>query len=145
MRKLFVLCGAILFLSMTTAAQDAPAGFDASSPASEPAAPATFHPSDRAPWQLGFGYQYQHYKALGQSFHTNGFNTDFTRYLNNWLGIEGTAVMGFGHTSTTPSFVAKSLFVGGGPHVTVHNVGRFEPWVHVVVGWQHADRRYSRQ
>ncbi len=137
MRKLFVLCGAILCLSMTTAAQDAPAASDASSPASEPAVPVTFRPSDRAPWQLGFGYQYQHYKALGQSFHTNGFNTDFTRYMNNWLGIEGTAVMGFGHTSTTPSLVAKSFFVGGGPHVTVHNIGRFEPWVHVLVGWQH--------
>jgi hypothetical protein len=136
MRKLLVLCGTILCLSITAAAQDAPAGFDASSTASEPAAPVTFAPSGRAAWQLGIGYQYQHYNALGQKFHTNGFNTDFTRYLNNWVGVEGTVAMGFGRTGT-PSFVAKSFFVGGGPHISAHTEGRLEPWVHAIVGWEH--------
>jgi hypothetical protein len=133
MRKLLVLCGTILCLSMTAAAQDAPVAFDASSPASEPAAPVSFHPLDRTSWQLGIGYQFQHYNVLGQAFHTNGFNTDLTRYLNNWIGIEGTAAMGFGRATTC----GCSVFIGAGPHIVAHSAGRFEPWVHVLVGWQH--------
>ena len=107
MRKLLLLCGAVLCLSLTAVAQDAPAALDASSPASEPAAPAALSPSDREPWQLGIGYQYQHYKVLGQTFHDNGFNTDITRYLNDWFGVEGTVAMGFGNIGTPPSHIVQ--------------------------------------
>jgi opacity protein-like surface antigen len=137
MRKLLVLWGVVLCLSMTAAAQDDPAAFDTSSPASEPAAPVSFHPPERQPWQLGIGYQYQHYKILGQTFHNNGLHTDLTRYLNDWFGIEGAAVMGFGNTGTPLNLTAKSFFIGGGPHIAFHNTSRFEPWVHGLVGWQH--------
>lgn len=136
MSKLLVLCGAFLCLSLTAAAQESTAAFDASSPAGEPAAPAALYPSDREPWQLGIGFQYQHFKVLGQNFHTFGFNSDITRYLNNWFGVEGTAVMVFGHTGTTPNLTAKSLFLGGGPHIAVPNNSRFEPWFHVLAGWE---------
>jgi opacity protein-like surface antigen len=137
MRKLLILCGVFLCLSMTAAAQDAPAALDTSSPAGEPAAPVTFYPSDRAPWQLGFGYQYTHYKTLGQTFHNNGFRTDVTRYLNDWLGLEGAVAAGFGHIGAPLNIVAKSVFVGGGPHIAAHNNSRYEPWGHVLVGLQH--------
>jgi opacity protein-like surface antigen len=137
MRKLLVLGGAILCLSMTAAAQDAPAAFDASSPASEPAAPVSFHPSDRATWQLGVGFQYQHFNILGQTFHDFGYNADLTYYLTNWFGVEGTVALGFGNTGAPLNLPAKSFFVGGGPHVSVHHSGRFEPWVHALVGWEH--------
>ena len=137
MRKLFVLCGAILCLSLTAAAQETTAVFDATSPASEPAAPGSLTPPDREAWQLGIGFQYQHYVVLGQNFHTFGYNADITRYLNNWFGIEGTAAFGYGSAGTTPSISAKSLFVGGGPHVSLHSGSRVEPWVHVLSGWQH--------
>jgi hypothetical protein len=131
---------AVLCLSLTAVAQDAPAAFDASSPASEPAAPAALNPSDREAWQLGIGYQYQHYNVLGQSFHDNGFNTDFTRYLNDWFAIEGAVAIGWGTSLNLPASscrCANSLFVGGGPHVALHNDSRFEPWAHVLVGLQH--------
>jgi Outer membrane protein beta-barrel domain len=141
MRKLIVLCGVVLCLSMTAAAQDFSTGSDASSPAGEPAAPAALTPSDREPWQVGIGYQYQHYEVLGRTFHTNGFNTDVTWYVNDWFGVEGTAVFGFGHaplTGTSPlNLTAKSLFLGGGPHVAFHNHSKFEPWVHIMPGWEH--------
>jgi hypothetical protein len=138
MRKLLVLCGTILCLTMTAAAQDATAAFDASSPAAEPGAPPiTFEPSDRAPWQLAFGYQYQHFKALGQTFSDNGYNIGSTRYFTNSLGLEGIAAFGFGRTSAPLNIVAKSFFIGGGPHVTWHRAGRFEPWGHVLVGLEH--------
>jgi opacity protein-like surface antigen len=142
MRKLLFLCGAVLCLSLTAVAQDAPAALDASTPASEPAAPAALSPSNRKPWQLGIGYQYQHYNVLGQTFHDHGFNTDITRYLNDWFGVEGAVAMGWGNLGTSPIPIApcncaKSLFVGGGPHVAVYNHRRFEPWAHALVGWQH--------
>jgi hypothetical protein len=137
MGKALFLCGTILCLSFTAAAQDAPSAFDASSPASEPAAPITFQPSERESWQLGFGIQYQHFKILGETFHDFGYNTDITRYLNNWFGLEGTAAVGFGSGSTPFNLNAKSVFIGGGPHVAAQNRTRFEPWAHALVGWEH--------
>ena len=137
MRKLLVLCGTILCLSMAGEAQDVPAAFDASSPASEPPAPVTFQPSERESWQLGFGIQYQHFKILAETFHDFGYNTGITRYLNNWFGIEGTAAVGFGSGSTAYNLNAKSIFIGGGPHVAAQNRTRFEPWAHALVGWEH--------
>jgi len=119
-------------------AQDAPAALDTSSPASEPGAPASFSPARREPWQLGIGYQYQHYQVLGQSFHNHGFNTDITRYVTDWLGLEGNVAMGFGGNTGAPLHLdAKSLFVGGGPHIAIYNSSRLEPWGHVLVGLQH--------
>jgi hypothetical protein len=137
MRKLLVLFGAFLCLSMTAAAQDSSAALDTSSPAGEAAAPGTSYPSDRAPWQLGTGFQFQHYNVLGQTFHNSGFHTEVTRYLNDWLGLEGAVAGGFGHTGAPLNIVAKSLFVGGGPLISAHNNSRYEPWAHVLVGLQH--------
>jgi Outer membrane protein beta-barrel domain len=135
MRKTLLLCAAILCLSMTAAAQDVTASLDSTSPAAEP--PAPFHVENRAPWQLGMGYQYQHFKPLGQTIHTNGFNVDITRFLNDWIGVEAAAIMGFGSTNTTPSAKAKSLFIGGGLHAAINEHGRFEPWIHGLVGLEH--------
>ncbi len=142
MPKVLFLCGTILCLSFTAAAQDSPAAFDASSPASEPAAPITFHPSERATWQLGVGFQYQHFQILGQTFHDIGVNTDITRYLNDWFGIEAAAAAGFGSIGkpvniNASSLVAKSTFIGGGPHFALLKRSRFEPWGHFLVGWDH--------
>jgi hypothetical protein len=137
MRKLFILCGALLCFSLTAAAQESTAAFGASSPASDPAAPAPLAPPDRPAWQLGFGFQYQHYGVLGQNFHTFGYHVGITRYIDNWFGIEGVGSFGFGSTGSAPSLDAKSLFVGGGPHVAFNNSSKFEPWGHVLSGLQH--------
>jgi hypothetical protein len=135
MHKLLLLCGTLLCLSITAAAQDAATSFEANSPAAEPAAPVSFEVQARTPWQLGAGYQYQHFKPLGQTIHTNGYNVDVTRFLNDWVGIEGTAIMGYGSSST--GTLTKSLFIGGGPHAVLNGHGRFEPWVHGLVGLEH--------
>ncbi len=136
MRKLSVLCLAIFCLSLTAAAQDSTASFDASNSESEPASPASLIPADREPWQLGVGFQYMQFNVLGQKFHDFGYQADVTRYLNNWFGLEGTAIEGFGHTGANPSQDAKSFFIGGGPHISVFNSNHFEPWVHVIAGWE---------
>jgi hypothetical protein len=136
MRKFLLLCGTILCMAMTAAAQDASASLDATGPEAEPAAPVPFEVLDRTPWQIGIGYQYQHSKPNGIIIHTNGFNTHATRYLNDWIGVEGAAVMGWGSTATTPSFSVKTLFVGGGPHAALNSQGRIEPWVHGLIGYE---------
>jgi opacity protein-like surface antigen len=132
-----VICGALLCLSLTASAQDSAAALDTSSTAAEPGMPAEYSPTDREAWQLDVGYQYQHYKVLGQTFHDQGYHVGVTRYLSNWYGIEADAVMGFGHTSTPLNLVAKSFFVGGGPHISIYRTKRLEPWTHALVGWQH--------
>jgi hypothetical protein len=136
MRKLSILCAALFCLSLTASAQDSTAAFDASPSASEPAAPVSLIPPDRDAWQIGVGFQYQHYSVLGQTFHDFAYQAGVTRYFNNWFAVEGTGIAGFGHAGSNPSITANSLFLGGGPHISVYNSNRFEPWVHVIVGWE---------
>jgi len=139
MLKFFVLSAALFSIALTAAAQESTVAFDASSLAAEPAAPAvpaSLFPADREPWQIGVGFQFLHFNVLGTSFHDFGYKTDVTRYFTNWFGVEGTAIAGFGHTGGTPNLVAKSFFIGGGPHVSIRNTPRFEPWVHLLVGWE---------
>jgi hypothetical protein len=156
MRKLSLLCGIFLCLSLGAAAAD-----DTPSPAPVPdaapaPAPVDQHPPgyifspDRGRVQFAVGYQYQHYRYLGRPFHNNGYNADVDIYLFDWItgavgrltvAAEATGVFGFGgdlnvgrpHTN----LVAKSLFFGGGPHVAIQSDSRFEPWAHVLPGFQH--------
>src|ERR1700739_2753935 len=120
------VCGADLFLD----------GGRRGAPA-RPAAPASLSPADREAWQIGAGFQYLHYKALGVTFNNYGYQAAFTRFFTNKLGAEATLLSGFGHTTTTPNFTAKSIFVGAGPHYAFITAGRFEPWLHAIPGWQH--------
>ena len=79
--------------------------------------------------------------VYGLSYDNLGYTATVTRYLDDWFGLEGTVQTGWGHTNTTPEIPraldAKSLFVGGGPHVAFGNRTRFEPWGHVIVGLEH--------
>jgi hypothetical protein len=136
MRKLSVLCAALFCLSLTASAQDSTAAFDASTSASEPAAPASLIPADREPWQLGVGFQYMQFNVLGVKFHDFGYKADITRYLDNWFGLEGTVITGFGNAGGSPTIDAKSFFIGGGPHISLYNTNHLEPWVHVIAGWE---------
>jgi len=108
--------------------------------------PNIFEP-DRGPYQLAMGYQYQSYKEAGHKFHDNGYNTDFSVHAFDWItgaslrvavAAEGTVTMGFGgNTGGATNLQAKSLFFGGGPHVSIVSNSRIEPWIHVLPGWQH--------
>jgi len=143
MWKLLTLFGALLCLSLTAAANDSTGALEATSPDSQPAAPAPvpLYPTNRDPWQVGAGFQYQHFQPYNLSFHNLGYNAEISRYFNNWLGIEAAIQTGFGHTETTPvilrSLDAKSFFIGGGPHLVLTNRSRIEPWFHGLVGLEH--------
>ena len=144
MRKLAVLCGFVLLLALTSAAQDSAVGavgFDAGSSSEAAADPPQMFSSDRLPWQLAIGYQYLHFRNIhGRTFNNHGFNTSLTRYLSSWFGLEGTLVMGFGSIAGTPEIGTNSLFFGGGPHIALAKDSRVEPWVHVLAGGQHFRR-----
>ena len=137
MRKFFVLCAAIFCLSCTASAQDSSAAFDASSSAdSEPAAATTLFQPERLAWQIGAGFQYSHFNVLGVQYSNFGYRADITRYLTNSIGLEGSTIEGFGHTGSNPNLIAKSFFIGVGPHVSLHTGARIEPWVHAMIGWE---------
>lgn len=168
MRKILIFCGALLCLSLPVAAQEIATAFDTGSPLNDPAAapaaepapvpepalapnpapaavpapaPVHFEPSDREEWQLGLGFQYSHFAAFGLNWHNIGYDGSLTRYVNDWFGIEGAVLAGFGHSSTSPQIPraldAKSLFAVGGPHIAFSNKTKFEPWGHVLVGLAH--------
>jgi|SRR5579863_9776905 hypothetical protein len=136
MCKFLILCTALFCVSLTASAQDSTATFETASPEADPAPPATFIPPDRDPWQINAGFLYAHYSVLGQSFSNFGFQAGVTRYFSDRFGVEGTVLTGFGHAGSNPSFDAKSLFLGGGAHVSLYNKTHYEVWAHVLGGWE---------
>jgi hypothetical protein len=132
MRKLLVLYSAISFLLLISTA---------------PSIHAQIWEPDHGPAQIGIGYQYSHYNVFGRKFHNNGESATFAYHLFDPLtgatsritaALEGTVTTGFGgHTTGFPALEAKSVFVGGGPHVALESNSRLEPWVHLLLGLDH--------
>jgi hypothetical protein len=140
MRKILLYCASALCLSFI-AVKPSVAG-----PCSQDNEAATIYVPDRGCAEIGFGYQYQRYDVFGRTFGNNGYNVDGGVHLFDWLtgaegrltvAAEGAAVFGFGNTGGTPNLVAKSLFLGGGPHIAVQSRSRLEPWIHLLVGLEH--------
>jgi hypothetical protein len=140
MRRILFYCASALCLLLFTP-KPSVAG-----PCSPDEEVATVYVPDRGCFDIGFGYQFQHYSVFNRSFNDNGYNVDVGMHLVDWLtgaegrltvGLEGTTAFGFGHTGGSPNLDAKSLFVGAGPHVAVQSRSRLEPWVHVIPGLQH--------
>ncbi len=141
MRKLLICCGAVLVLSLCRAN---PAAADPCGSVKE--APGIYVP-DQGCYEIGVGYEYQHFDVFGTTFHNNVYNANVSRHLFDWLtgaagrlsvGAEVAVNAGFGgNTSGTPSLNAKSLFVGAGPHLAIETRSRLQPWVHGLVGLEH--------
>jgi len=141
MHRFMVLCGMVLSLCLSAVVPSF------AGPCTEQnEAPGIFVP-ERGCFELGVGYQYQHFNVLGTKFHTNGYSANLGMHLLDLitggdgrltLGAEGTVTAGFGgNTGGNPSLDVKSLFLAAGPHIAIENASRFEPWVHGLVGWQH--------
>ena len=149
MRKTLVFFGVFLCLSLPAAAQEIATAFDTGNLQELNRQP---HHPPPLPWFISnlriarngssdLAFSMSTLMLLRWAFSDLGYNASITRYFDNWFGLEGTAVMGWGHTSTSPNVPraldAKSFFVGGGPHLALSNRSRFEPWGHVVVGLAH--------
>jgi hypothetical protein len=147
MRKLLLLCGAVLLSSVAAVAQSDVSTITSPSPAAAaPAAPQVSR-TDLTDWQVSIGYQFTRFTMPSQKIgirsqqgftvNDNGLDVSFTRYLISWAGLEANAAAGFGSGSSKNVPDAKSIFVGGGPHFALRGHGRLEPWVHTLVGLEH--------
>jgi hypothetical protein len=136
--RFMVFCGAVLCLWLTAAIPSL------AGPCTEQReAPGIFVPA-RGCFELGVGYQYQHFNVLGTRFHNNDYSVDFGMHLFDLItgaagrvtvGVEGAVAAGFGgHTGGNPSLDVKSFFVGAGSNVAIENNSRFDPWIHGLVG-----------
>jgi hypothetical protein len=107
----------------------------------EPAAAQGPYSSFHGPaWQIAFGEQFNGMRLYNSEFYTNGFNVSLTRYFGSLFGVEVQTGAGFGNTHSAtapPNLSAKSVFVGGGPRLSVRNPGHIEPWAHGIVGLEH--------
>ncbi len=145
MNKFLGLFFATLCVSAAAAAQDSP-GMDSSSPyafaisfnlpALAAAPPST---DSRGPrfgdyrWQAGFEYSYVRVSKdfFGKSASMNGINASLAYFLDDSFAIEGETTPTFGHSGGSG---AHFLFYGGGVRIARRKGGRFEPWLHALVG-----------
>ena len=144
MPKPFVLCGAILCLCVTAAAQEsarnsvpAPTGrvsFTASAP--------QYSRFERPPWQFALAYQLVRFNNSFTTSNLHGFSVSLTRYGSGWLGVEAELAPAFG--STPDGQRAKFLWYGGGPHLAYRGNAKFEPWVHGLFGGANSYPQTSR-
>jgi hypothetical protein len=135
MRRILILVGAMLFLSISATAQG-PAGVGAGTRSGSRSS-STY---ELSAWQLAIGYEYNRINLTGTPFSTHGLDTTITRYFGRWFGVDGQVGVGFlgntGATTVPPNLGVHSIFVGGGPRIAYRGRGSFEPWLHCVVGLQ---------
>jgi opacity protein-like surface antigen len=149
MRKLLIVVLAVFVPVLAASAQDLNTQDQSNVASVASATPAAAAPQVSGyafpDWQVSLGYQYNSLKindntGNGSTFHTNGINASLTRYFKDWLGLEAQVGIGFGNTRATTfpnSLDAKSVFIGGGPHIAYRNKSRFEPWGHALFGMEH--------
>lgn len=134
MRKIFVLCAAILSFVGIAAAQENTTASVAADPAPA-AASSRFSSESSYPWQVGANFTYQRFDIGGGNSNLFGIHTSVTRWIgDSWFGIEGTAAASFGNLG--PTRKEQVVFYGGGAHVG-KRTGKFQPWAHFLAGGAH--------
>jgi hypothetical protein len=148
MRKLVLLCGAVLLSSVAAVAQNDISTVATPSPAAAlPASPQAASRGDLPDWQISIGYQFNRFNMPSAKKGTytmpaftvddHGYDVSLTRFFVSWAGLEADSAEGWGSASIPQITDAKSLFAGGGPHFALRGHGRVEPWVHALVGLEH--------
>ena len=148
MRKLLLLCGVVLLSSAAAVAQSDLSTIAATAAATAlPASPQVSSRAELTDWQISIGYQFNRFnmplQKTGNStvaaftVNDNGLDVSFTRFLLSWGGLEAESAAGFGSGSAPQITSAKSIFVGGGPRFAHRGHGRYEPWIHTLIGLEH--------
>lgn len=139
MRKFLALCGAVLYFAAPMAAQDQPTALAVTSPmsaaASAPARQQGRFGAELYHWQVGMSYEYIRFQAAGTAYNLHGFNTTLTRFVNDWVGVEGVAGGGFGAAVNGQN--PKLLVYGGGLRFAHRSNPKIDTWVHGLVGGAH--------
>lgn len=88
-------------------------------------------------FQLGFGYEYVHFRSTPFNANLNGVHTSLTYYATDWAGVEGSVVAAFG-TKVFGADRSKYLLYTVGPRIAWRDSRRkYEPWMHALVGGLH--------
>jgi hypothetical protein len=133
MRKIIVLCAAVLCFAGVAAAQSDTTVTVAADPA--PAGASKMRSDSGYPWQVGTNFTYQRFDIGGGNTNLYGIHTSVTRWLgDSMFGLEGTVTSSFG--SLTPVKKEQVVFYGGGAHIGKRS-GKFQPWAHILVGGAH--------
>jgi len=135
-----LLLGAVLSLSVAATAKETAVTFAPVQPAAAAASPQG--PSgDTTNWQVAFSYQYNRlHLGTTSRVNTHGFNASLVRFVGSHFGLEGDLGTGFGNTGSSgvpANIVVKTVFLGGGPHISFNRDSGFEPWVHALIGMEH--------
>jgi opacity protein-like surface antigen len=140
MRKLLVLCAAILCLSGAVLAQNDPTAPAASTqPMSVTLSGGQGRHrsmgSDDFPWQVGMNFLYQRYDLSGNNDGLMGFQSSVAKYLgDSMFGIEASASATWG--KITPLIKENVVFYGGGVRIAPRG-RRLTPWFHALFGGEH--------
>jgi len=133
MRKIIVLCAAVLCFASGAAAQNDTTATVAADPA--PAGAGKMSSNSGYPWQVGANFTYARFDIGKGNSNLYGVHTTVTRWLgDSWFGLEGTASATFGRV--TPLNREQVVFYGGGAHVG-KRTGTFQPWAHFLAGGAH--------
>jgi len=113
------------------------APFANASPATADPAPRFYYGnSEDYRFQLGFGYEYVHFRSTPFNANLNGIHTSLSYYFNDWAAIEGNVVGAFG--TVVFGDRSKYLLYTGGPRIAWRDSRRkYEPWMHFLVGGVH--------
>jgi len=105
-------------------------------PSPEPAPKFYYGNSEDYRFQLGFGYEYAHFRSTPFNSNLNGVHTSLSYYFNDWAAIEGNLVGALG----TKVFGDRSkyLLYTVGPRIAWRDSHRkYEPWMHFLIGALH--------
>jgi hypothetical protein len=134
MRKLTLLCVAILCVAGTVGAQTNTTAAVATGTADAPQT-GGYGGDVGYPWQVGMNFAYERFDIGHNNNNLYGVQTDVTRFIgDSMFGVEGAVSATFGKLVATDR--EQVAFYGGGVHIG-KRTGKIQPWGHVVVGGAH--------
>ncbi len=89
------------------------------------------------------GFQYSHLE-LGSGLDAPGFNVAFNGNFNRWFGITADLGTGYTHLSTIRAVSVNNYTYAFGPTFSLRAHRSFTPYVHLLVGGDHASATLSR-
>lgn len=133
MRKFAFCCALTLLCVAAVSAQETTAAPPISGPRS---AGDRVYSTEQFRWQVSFGYQFQKFDIGGVSANQRlGTSTSVTYYFRpDWTwALEGMVTTGFSRNSPAGLDYHTILYVAGAKY-PFRRKGRYEPWVHALVG-----------
>lgn len=119
--------------SLSTALSAEPAPAEPATPSPKPRF--VYGGRDDYRWQLGLSLAWVRFNSSQFNANAIGVETSVAYFLNEWLGVEGSATAAFSPTTLGNNHV-KVLIYGGGPKVAWRQK-RWEPWLHGIFGGAH--------